>query len=478
MENQEGIEPQTVEKSNSNIHKMELGVAAVLFAASLNPREVKPADVYRDPTPLVESLPTYGPFRSSEDEEIITPSSVSAPFCYEEFVNWNNNMELIEQKEMPFNTSVLKIENWKEMGMSLKNVELEEKGYTVKVSSDEAKVYSIPLLQSTFIHKKYNDERPVKNFPVPEGMVYEILEKREIEGENGEIVNVGLISNNYLKHQALVIVMDAKDKYGVEKKYVSKVNGISHEALELSISDTYALSEGNNVNTYPVNGEYAKQIDLLYSLEDLNPIQEYIKDDKVVQSFIQLRDLFKEYDIKTNDLPKYLKTTPWYEEMVQKNGKEITDKTLGIPYIVKISTQPLQCVGFVEMMEELYPELNMVDISSMSTERGAQDLIPSGLFRYYKSEKPGEVPLYQGGVGIGGNGLSIEDYQRGDIFVINGGDFGHVGLILGKYEVKGRIVLLLADSNKLMDGMVRLYLVNDENIDEVLGEQKYILRNE
>jgi hypothetical protein len=476
MENQERRESQILEESNPNIHKMELGVAVFLFAISLNPKELKAMDIYQESTPLI-SLRSYGPYMFSEDGEINTPPPVSAPFCYQEVVNENINMELMEENEMPFDSSVLGIENWKEMGMSLKNVELEEKGYTIQVSSDEAEVYSIPLLQSTFLYKRYNDKRPLKNFAVSEGMVYEILEKREIEGNNGETVNVGLISNNYLKQQALVIVMDAKDKYGGEKKYVTEVNGINQDALELSISDTYTLAKGDNVNTYQVNEEFSKQIDLLYNLEDLNPIQEYIENDEVVQSIIQLRDLFKEYDITTYDLSKYLKTTPWYEEMVQRNGKEITDKTIEIPYIVQISTQPLQCVGFVEMMEELYPELNMVDISSMETKNGAQSLIPRALLTYSGSEKPREVSLYQGGVGIGGNALNIEDYQRGDIFIINGGDFGHVGLILGKYEIKGRTVLLVADSNKLRDGMVRLYLVNDENIDGVLGEERYILRN-
>jgi len=130
------------------------------------------------------------------------------------------------------------------------------------------------------------------------------------------------------------------------------------------------------------------------------------------------------------------------------------------------------------MMEELYPELNMVDISSMSTEKGAQSLVPSSLFSNLYRENPIKVNLYGGGIGIGGYPIGIKEYQRGDIFVIPGGDFGHVGLVLGQYEVNGQDVLLLADSNKLVDGMVRLYIANENNIDELLGEQRFILRNE
>lgn len=479
MENQEKREIQCSEESKSNIQKATLVLTAAMLASSLNPKEVKAADVYSEPTPLIESIPSYYHSNSVEDNKIGTPSCTFAPVSYNASVDKNINMDFLEEEKMPFDNSILEIENWEEIGMKLNNVELKEKGYTIQVSSTGAEVYSIPLLQSTFIHRRYNDNRFVRNFSVPEGMVYEILEKREIQGINGETINIGLISNNYSKQQALVIVMDAKDQYGIEEKYITEVKDVSKEKLELSISNTNTFAMNEKVKTYQVNGKLSNKIDLLYSLEDLNSIQEYIENDEVVQSFIQLRDLFREYNTRTNDLPKYLKTTPWYEEMVKNNGEEIVDKTLKIPYIVRISTQPLQCVSFVEMMEELYPELNMVDISSMSTEKGAQSLIPPTLFSYYKSEKPGEVPLHQGGVGIGGNALDIEAYQRGDIFIIYGGDFGHVGLILGKYEVKGKTVLLLADSNKLLvDGMIRLYLVNDENIDKVLGKERYILRNQ
>lgn len=476
MENQNSIENQNQQNSNSNAQKVKLVLAAALFASSLNPKEVKASDVYQEPTPLIQPLRSYGPYRSVE-EELNSKNPPFAPVCYNVVADENVQLELMEQEQMPLDTSILNIDNWEGIEMNVNNVEYKEKGYTVEVASGGAEVYSIPLLQSTFIHRRYNDYRPVKKFSVPVGMTYEILEERELIGKNGETVTVGLISNNFQKMEGLVIVTEAKDSYGVEETFVNETVTVTQGELESSLTSTNTFKIQNSVETYPVNGEYTKQIDLLYSLEDLSVIDEFIKDDEVVQSFIQLRNLFKEYDRNTYDLPKYLISTPWYEEMVKKNGIEVTEKAIQIPYNVRIATQPLQCVGFVEMMEELYPELNMVDISSMSTEEGAQSLVPRALFPYYNSDISGKTDLYNGGVGIGGNALDINEYQRGDIFVIYGGDFGHVGLILGKYEVEGRTVLLLADSNKLVDGTVRLYIVNEENIEEVLGKARYILRN-
>lgn len=476
MENQNSIENFSQNECKFNVQKAKLVFAAALFAYTLNPKEVKASDIYQEPTPLIQLLRSYGPYRSIEDE-LNSTSLTSAPVCYQVVEEQNVQLGQIEQEQMLLDSTILDIENWEEMGMNVQNVEYKEKGYTVEVSSSGAYVYSIPLLQSTFVHRRYNDYSPVEKFAVPEGMIYEILEERKLVGKNGETVRVGLISNNFTRKEGLVIVTGAKDSFGVEESFVEEIQSVTQEKLESSLSDTNSIKNEGSIDEYLVNGDVSEQIDLLYGLEDLSVIQEYIKDDEVVQSFIQLRDTFKEYNLKTYDLPKYLYSTPWYYEMVKKNGEEIAHKTLQIPYNVRIDTQPLQCVGFVEMMEELYPELNMVDISGMSTEEGAQSLVPRALFPFSNSEVSGRIDLYNGGVGIGGNALDINEYERGDIFVIYGGDFGHVGLILGKYEVEGRTVLLLADSNKLVDGIVRLYLVNEENIEGVLGKTRYVLRN-
>lgn len=206
MENQEKRDIQNSEESKSNIQKATLVLSVAMLVSSLSPREVKAADIYSEPTPLIEPLPFYDHSSSVEENKISARSSTFPPVSYDASIDNNIGIELLEKEKMSFDDSILEIENWEVDKMKLKDVELKEKGYTIQVSSTGAEVYSIPLLQSTFVHRRYNDYRFVKNFSVPEGMVYEILEEREIEGINGEIINIGLISNNYSMQRALVIV--------------------------------------------------------------------------------------------------------------------------------------------------------------------------------------------------------------------------------------------------------------------------------
>lgn len=476
MESNRETEKNGERGESSSMSKSKLIFAAVLLASTINPKEVKATENYQDPTPIVQPYRTFGPYRSAEEEN---PSRFPtySPLCYSVEVGDNITTQLVEE-EREFDSSIMDISSWETNRMELEDIQIKEKGFVVKTVADKTDLYSIPLLQSTFIHRKYNDQRPLKKISLPKSMNFEILQERTLQGENGESITLGLVSNDYKSQQGFVLVMKARDKFGVEKVFVEKEENVGEDVLDTSLDLTYKQLSSGEIQQYPVNGEVSEQIDLLYSLEDFPYLDSFIDDDETVQSFLHLRDEFSEYDVNTNDLPNYLKTTDWYREMLEKNGEEIVKGVINIPYIVRIPSQPLQCVGFVEMMEELYPELNMVDISSFSTEKGAQSLVPSSLYSNYYRESPLKVPLYNGGVGIGGYAIAIDEYKRGDIFVISGGDFGHVGLVLGKYEVNGQKLLLLADSNKLIDGKVRLYVANENNIDKLLGEQRFILRNE
>jgi len=460
--------------SLGNFRKARLILAAALVASTTVPKGVKAQESYQDPIPMVEPLRAYGPYPNKE-EMFNNQNPRYSPVCYQLEVGDNISVKL-EEEEREFDKSVLDLSNWQMNKMELESINFKEDGYSVTTIAEETDLYSIPLLQSTFIHKKYNDSRPVKKVSVPPSMSFSILQERTLQGENGESIKLGLISNDFKNQQALVLVMSAKDKYGVEEVFVENEEIEDESVLASSMDMTNGLIRKGGDQQFYVNGNTSEQIDLLYSLEDFTFLEEFIKDDQTIQSFINLKNKFLEYDTSTNDLPKFLQTTDWYKEMVEKNGEEVVKEALKIPYIVRISSQPLQCVGFVEMMEELYPELDMVDISSFSTEKGAQSLIPASLYSNYYKEETNVAKLYNGGVGIGGYPIPIEEYKRGDIFVIAGGDFGHVGLVLGKYEVNGQKLLLLADSNKLVDGMVRLYVANENNIDKLLGEQRFILR--
>lgn len=51
------------------------------------------------------------------------------------------------------------------------------------------------------------------------------------------------------------------------------------------------------------------------------------------------------------------------------------------------------------------------------------------------------------------------------------GTYGHVGAILAKNNGK----LLVADSNRLCDGKVNIFVVDENNFDEVFGLEKYVV---
>ncbi|HRX44050.1 MAG TPA: hypothetical protein P5059_02275, partial [Candidatus Dojkabacteria bacterium] len=209
MEQFETTEKKEKTEGLSKLNKSELILATALFLVSLNPKNVNAPKIYHEPTPLIEPLKPDRPFRSEEERE--------------------------------FDFSVLNISNWEGYKMKLENVELMEKGYSVKTVADKTDLYSIPLLQSSFIHKKYNDDRPVKKVSVPHSMSYEIIEKRTLLGENEEEVTLGLIANDYKSRQGFVIVMSARDKFGIEEVFVEKEDHVEKEALDISISSTYSL---------------------------------------------------------------------------------------------------------------------------------------------------------------------------------------------------------------------------------------------
>ncbi|HPQ78997.1 MAG TPA: hypothetical protein PLG47_00910 [Candidatus Dojkabacteria bacterium] len=218
-------------------------------------------------------------------------------------------------------------------------------------------------------------------------------------------------------------------KEGIEKN--NNLNYSQKEQLNFfaALSSVTAIPQGVNAKD-----RYQEPIPIIQPLRHYGPNRSSVREDAPVLT----------------NAPIYICQDPLAELIIEDCEIENTNLSkFEFPLLSGYSL--LSIVGFVEMMEELYPELNMVDISSISTEKGAQSLVPSSLYSNYYRESPLKVPLYNGEVGIGGYAIAIDEYKRGDIFVISGGDFGHMGLVLGKYEVNGQKLLLLADSNKLID---------------------------
>ena len=79
--------------------------------------------------------------------------------------------------------------------------------------------------------------------------------------------------------------------------------------------------------------------------------------------------------------------------------------------------------------------------------------------------------------------LKIEDVQAGDMFVRYGGNTdNHIGAVIGKKTTGARTVLLVTDSNRENDGIIRVFEVDRKNFRIIFGEGKntppIVIRNE
>jgi len=116
------------------------------------------------------------------------------------------------------------------------------------------------------------------------------------------------------------------------------------------------------------------------------------------------------------------------------------------------------------ILRDLYPDLGFPDISG-TTVAVAGELVPDFVYGL-----EGRYSTGYGEIALVGKSLTIDDYTPGDLYVIKGYP-GHVGTVLAKNE-NG---LLLADSNRLWDGRVNIFYVDERNFDAVFGEEKYII---
>mgnify|MGYP001767144473 FL=1 len=168
--------------------------------------------------------------------------------------------------------------------------------------------------------------------------------------------------------------------------------------------------------------------------------------------------------------------------MVGKNTDDI-NTIIGQSTTVNVEGQPLQCVGFAMLASELYPDLNIPDIGGAPITT-ARELIPTQLV----DNKYGEVTkayTNYGALALAGP-LQLKDYQAGDLFVTTTGGiskitqkpFGHVGVILAKVvNNDGTTSLIVADSNRHNDGRIKIFEVNEKNLENIFGaEQRYIIR--
>ncbi len=231
---------------------------------------------------------------------------------------------------------------------------------------------------------------------------------------------------------------------------------------------------------------------LVYGYENLESIRDEIEGDYLIEDIKEFQNIVNNYDksISNRSFTDYLRTTEWYSRKVGSfdNGKI----NLALKFIdaVKIENQPIQSIGFINMLSQLYPELNILNISN-SSPYIANRLLPSmgDIYEDRKTLRYGDRTI------IAGNKLGLDDYQKGDIFLntslgiklnsngevdyVNGTPIGHTGVILGKYyNQNGEVILLGVDANRSRDGQIRMFIINERNSNELLGSgTRYILRS-
>jgi len=206
---------------------------------------------------------------------------------------------------------------------------------------------------------------------------------------------------------------------------------------------------------------------LFYDAGDLKDFEEIINNSQDLQDIIMFSNTINSYSENEQfTLRSFLLDSDWRSNYSEK----FSDENLNMNKIIQKGTtrqidgQPLQCVGYVMMLTDLYPSMGFPNVSGAIADI-AGDLVPD-----FVRGLEGRFSTGYGEIALVGKSLTIDDYNAGDFFVLKG-TYGHVGAILAKNNGK----LLVADSNRLCDGKVNIFVVDENNFDEVFGLEKYVV---
>lgn len=241
-----------------------------------------------------------------------------------------------------------------------------------------------------------------------------------------------------------------------------------------------------NILNHPVNSEIFDAVKLIYDVEDIREFETRIEEKTEFQNILKLQEAVNSYNEESGvPLKIYLKETDWYKQFEDEESQKNADRILQLATISRVPGQPLQCVGFVMIASWLYPELSIPYVGGAQATT-ARELVPPELRGYNHSEVRKWYTGYGGAVALGGK-LTIDMYEPGDLYVRTDGakaastgkPTGHIGFVMDKIvKENGEVVLLIADSNRHSDGRVRIFTVDESNMEEVLGStQRYLVRS-
>lgn len=240
-----------------------------------------------------------------------------------------------------------------------------------------------------------------------------------------------------------------------------------------------------NVLGHQLDAKMQQSIDLIYNVEDLRLFSSRIEQSTTFKNLLELQESVNNYsEGNGQSIYEYLRQSDWYNGFVTDENKGQIDRILMLSTTARVPGQPLQCVGFVMMTSLLYPDLQIPYVGGSGV-ASARELIPDEIIK----NKYTEIRTFYTNYGtllLVGQNIGIDNYNPGDLFVrvdgapmaSTGKPTGHVGLILDKVkDERGNTVLLVADSNRHNDGRIKIFVVKEEDMDEVFGHgQRYILR--
>lgn len=240
-----------------------------------------------------------------------------------------------------------------------------------------------------------------------------------------------------------------------------------------------------NILNHPITPEIFDSVDLIYNIQDIREFESIIAEKEQLQDILKLQEAVNSYDENSGiPIEKYLKETEWYKTFKDEESRKEADRRIMHATISRVQGQPLQCVGFVMLVSSLYPELSIPYVGGVQATT-ARELIPPVLREYNYTDVIVRNAEVGGAVALGG-ALTIDMYKPGDLFIRKDGanaastqkPTGHIGVILEKIvKENGKVVLLVADSNRDNDGRIKIFSVDESNLEEVFGQKtRYVFR--
>lgn len=150
----------------------------------------------------------------------------------------------------------------------------------------------------------------------------------------------------------------------------------------------------------------------LDSSPELNEFREEIENETVFQDILLLKEDLDDFpEDYEGTVFSYIQTTRWYESFVNDENRDHVNRILEFATSTRVEGQPLQCVGFVIMLANLYPELNIQNIGGAHV-NSAKDLIPD-YARSFTSTEVATRPADFGGLIRIARGMPIDTYESG-----------------------------------------------------------------